>query len=180
MQSSKRVPNRDRRRDSGKYEMTSVGITGHRSLNDVGAITQEIDAALIQIRETCPAPFIVFSALAEGADRLVVRRAFDLLGASLKVILPLNQADYTADFPEDDSLAEFLELLTLAVEVVELPPTPTRNSAYEAAGRYILKHVDLLIAVWDGQQPRGRGGTGQIVVEAQQSQLPVVWIKMAR
>lgn len=160
--------------------MTSIGVTGHRSLNEVKALTQKIDAALKQIWETYPAPFVVYSALAEGADRLVARRALDLLGASLKAILPLNQADYKADFSEEDSLAEFLELLALADEVIELPPTSTRDAAYEAAGRYILEHVDLLIAVWDGQSPRGKGGTGQIVLEARKSRIPVVWTKMAR
>jgi hypothetical protein len=160
--------------------MTSIGVTGHRSLKDIGAITQEIDAALKQIREIYPAPFVVFSALAQGADRLVVQRAYDLLGATLKAVLPLDQADYTADFSEYENLAEFLELLALADEVIELPPTPSREDAYEAAGHYILEHVDLLIAVWDGRPPRGQGGTGQIVVEAQRRYMPVVWIKMAR
>ena len=160
--------------------MTSVGVTGHRSLHEISVIIQKIDAALIQILETYPAPFVIYSALAEGADRLVVRRAFDLMGASLKAILPLKPADYQADFSEEDSLNEFQELLALAQEVVELPPTSPRDAAYEAAGRYILEHVDLLIAVWDGQLPRGQGGTGQIVLEAQKSQIPVVWIQMDR
>ena len=160
--------------------MTTLGVTGHRVLNDVESITRQIDAALNRIGESFPAPFTVYSALAEGADRLVARRACDLLAASLTAVLPLPQADYMADFLEDHAKAEFLYLLALASDVVELPATSTRTAAYEAAGRYVLDHSDLLIAVWDGQPPRGQGGTGQIVAEAQQRQLPVVWIKVVR
>jgi hypothetical protein len=160
--------------------MTSIGVTGHRILGDLEAITQEIDATLIQIRDSFPAPFVVHSALAEGADRLLARRAFDLLAASLTAVLPLPQADYMADFLEDHSKAEFLDLLARADDVVELPATSTRTAAYEAAGRCILDHSDLLIAVWDGQPPRGQGGTGQIVAEAQQRQIPLFWIKVVR
>lgn len=160
--------------------MTTVGVTGHRVLNHIETITREIDAALTQIREGFPAPFSVYSALAEGADRLVARRACDLLAASLIAVLPLPRADYMADFLEDHAKAEFLDLVALASDVVELPDAPTRTAAYEAAGRYILDHSDLLIAVWDGQPPRGQGGTGQIVAEAQQRRIPVVWIKVVR
>ena len=48
--------------------MTTVGVTGHRVLNDIETITREIDAALTQIREGFPAPFAVYSALAEGGS----------------------------------------------------------------------------------------------------------------
>ena len=160
--------------------MTTVGVTGHRVLDDVETITQEIDTALKQIGVSFAAPFVVYSALAEGADRLVARRACDLLAARLAAILPLPQADYMADFLEDHSKAEFLDLLALASDVVELPAVRARTVAYEAAGRYILDHSDLLIAIWDGQPPCGQGGTGQIVAEAQQRQIPLFWIKVAR
>ena len=160
--------------------MTAIGVTGHRSFREVKLITRKVDAALKHIWETYPAPFVVYSALAEGADRLVVQRTFDQLGASLVAILPLQQAEYQSDFTESDSHIEFEELLRLASKVVELPPAPNRDRAYEAAGRYILEHVDLLIAVWDGKPARGQGGTGQIVTEARKSHIPVVWIRTTR
>jgi hypothetical protein len=34
-----------------------------------------------------------------------------------------------------------------------------REAAYEAAGRYVVDHCDLLIAVWDRKPAQGRGGT---------------------
>jgi len=159
--------------------MTALGVTGHRSLQDPGPVLQAIDAALGQVGQDFPAPFRLYSSLAEGADRLVAWRALDLLGASLVAVLPMERADYRTDFLDQQSQAEFLALLARADEVVELVPAPSREAAYEAAGRYILDRVDLLFAVWDGQPPRGQGGAGQIVAEAAQRRVPVVWIRAA-
>ena len=39
----------------------------------------------------------------------------------------------------------------------------TNRHAYLQAGRATVAHCDILIAVWDGLPPRGRGGTGEIV-----------------
>jgi hypothetical protein len=160
--------------------MTSVGVTGHRSLKDPDSVLQGIDAALRQIREEYPAPFVLYSSLAEGADRLVAWRALDLLGAGLLAVLPMEQAEYKNDFAEEKSVTEFLDLLALADQVVELAPAPSREAAYEAAGRYILEHVNLLVAVWDGRPPRGQGGTSQIVADAHKRRIPVVWVRVAR
>ena len=35
----------------------------------------------------------------------------------------------------------------------------SRDEAYERAGRHVVDRADVLIALWDGQPPRGRGGT---------------------
>ena len=35
--------------------------------------------------------------------------------------------------------------------------------AYVMTGRATVAHCDMLIAVWDGLPPRGRGGTGEVV-----------------
>jgi hypothetical protein len=40
------------------------------------------------------------------------------------------------------------------------------ESAFFAAGRYIVEQCDLLIAVWDGQPSKGLGGTGDVVAYA--------------
>jgi hypothetical protein len=38
-----------------------------------------------------------------------------------------------------------------------------RLDAYRRVGHYVVDHCDLLIAIWDGQPARGRGGTADIV-----------------
>jgi len=155
--------------------MTSIGATGHRFLSETGSIIRGIDTALNKIREAFPGPFELYTSLAEGADRLVTSRALLILQTRLVVPLPLPLASYLVDF-SPDSQVELTTLLQQADEVVELPLRAKRASAYEAAGLYMLDHVDVLIAVWDGQAARGRGGTGQIVAEARQRGMPVAWV----
>jgi len=70
----------------------------------------------------------------------------------------------------------FLELLAVADQVIELPPSLTRTEAYESAGLFVLDHIDVLIALWDGKPAKGRGGTGQMVAEARARGLPMAWI----
>ena len=155
--------------------MTSIGVTGHRFLHDSDLIMRGIDSALDTIAGAFSAPFTLYSSLAEGADQLVAERAFVILQARLIVPLPLSLADYLSDF-SPDSQKKTVTLLQQADEIVEMPLQATRPAAYEAAGRYLLEHVDVLITVWDGRPARGQGGSGQIVAEARQHGLPIAWV----
>jgi hypothetical protein len=157
--------------------MTAIGVTGHRFLADPDNVIQGIDVALEAIRQVFPSPFILFSSLAEGSDRLVARRAFTYDNTRLIVPLPLRKLDYMAEFLSEGSREEFLSLLALADQAIELPPNSSRLASYEAAGRYILDHCQVLLAIWDGKQARGRGGTGQMISEARQRGLPLAWLR---
>jgi hypothetical protein len=50
------------------------------------------------------------------------------------------------------------------------------GDSYLAAGRVLLNQTDLLIAIWDGKDAQGTGGTGQIVREALQRGIPTLWV----
>ena len=51
------------------------------------------------------------------------------------------------------------------------------NRAYESVGRFVVRHSDLLIAIWDGDhEGGGRGGTAEIVRYAASVGVPVCWI----
>ncbi len=158
--------------------MTAVGVIGHRYLAEVDTLTVGVDAALRRIRAAFPAQeaLTVISPLAEGADRLVVQRALVSGAVRLVVPLPLPVEDYLADFATAASRAEFRELLARADVTVALPAAPTREAAYEAAGRYVLDYSDVLIALWDGRDEQGQGGTGALVKEARQRGRPLAWI----
>ena len=157
--------------------MLTIGVTGHRFLANVDRIIAGVDEALGRIEEAWPGEsWAVISSLAEGADRLVAYRAIGRLGAKLLVTTPLQRADYLTDFETTESKQEFLRLVDKAGEIIELPPRATRDEAYAAAGRYVLDHCDVLIAVWDGQEAQGRGGTGETVAQARQRGLPLVWV----
>jgi len=137
-----------------------------------------IDQALAGIAERFPGDdWTVVSCLAEGADRLIVARALAYRPAAhLVVPLPLPVEDYLTDFASDASRREFSRLLGQASDVIHMPGAASREEAYWTAGEYILEHANVLIALWDGQDAQGRGGTGEIVAVARQRGLPLAWV----
>ena len=157
--------------------MATIGVTGHRQLNEVEQISSGVDEALNKVKRTFPGESLtIISPLAEGADRLVVWRALEYPNTRLIVPLPLPIDDYMTDFESHESREEFQVLLARTEEVIELPPRISREEAYMAVGRYILDHCQILIAIWDGLPARGQGGTGQIVTEARQRKKPIAWV----
>jgi len=157
--------------------MAAVGVTGHRFLADIDKIEAGATQALDRIVEAFSGESLnVISSLAEGADRIVVSKTLARPRGRLTAVLLLPRADYATDFERDESKQEFTGLLERASEVVELAAAGTREEAYEAAGHYVLDHCDVLVAVWDGREAQGQGGTGDIVTEARRLALPIAWI----
>ena len=112
---------------------------------------------------------IAVSSLAEGADRIVAERVLARPGGRLEVFLPLEPDDYATDFADEQSRRRFDDLLVAADQVTVIPPDPSdasREAAYARAGTAVLERCDVLLALWDGEGSRGRGGTGEVVAEA--------------
>jgi hypothetical protein len=157
--------------------MVTIGVTGHRILTELDKVNAGVEDALRRIAQTFPGtPWTVVSALAEGADRVVVQCVLAHRPTRLVVPLPLPVSDYLAACASPESRHEFLTLLAQTDEVIELPPAPTRDAAYEEAGLYVLEHCEVLLAIWDGQGAQGQGGTGAIVAQARQRGLPLAWV----
>ena len=156
-----------------------IGITGHRCLDDPEALVPAIRDALRQLRGLLPdgpgadVVLVAVSSLAEGADRLVARELLAEPGSRLEVVLPLARTEYARDFQDAESRKEFRHLLGRASQVRSAPRHLSRNEAYEWAGRQVVDRCDALIAVWDGEPPRGRGGTAEIVRYARDCGVPL-------
>ncbi|HYN70295.1 MAG TPA: hypothetical protein VEX41_08800 [Candidatus Eisenbacteria bacterium] len=144
----------------------------------MAAIVATLDRVAIAAGGTdeTPVAMTVMSALAEGADRLIAGAVLARPDAELEAALPVARADYRRDFDDQASRAEFDELLGRAVEVTNLPVAPSREEAYQQAGRYVVERSDVLIAIWDGRPARGVGGTAEVVAYARQRGVPVVAI----
>ena len=158
-----------------------VGATGHRAFDDVDRVSAELAAVLDRVcADRDPAGLEVWSPLAEGADRLVASGLIER-GATLIAVLPLPPDEYRLDFETAESQAEFDHLLGLAqtIRVVE-PVESSRDAAYETAGLAVLDAVDVLVAIWDGEQARGRGGTADIVDEARRRGREVIVVPVTR
>jgi hypothetical protein len=158
--------------------MVAIGVTGHRVVAEPGRVLRGIDRALDRIGESFPdEPWTIASALAEGADRMIVQRALLRPATRLVAVLPLARADYVADFDSPESRQEFEALLERADEVIELPAPSKRDEAYEAAAQYVLDYADVVVAVWDGLPAQGQGGTGEVVLSARERGLPLAWVR---
>ncbi|CAN5357989.1 hypothetical protein BH09ACT6_BH09ACT6_00950 [soil metagenome] len=156
----------------------TIGVTGHRVLADPERVVAGIETALAHIAQAHPGRSLtVVSALAEGADRLAVGPALKRARSRLVAVLPVPKYDYLADFESPGSKDEFLRLLSGADEVVELPPAASgREEAYAAVGDAVLERADVLLAIWDGMDSQGQGGTGQVVARARARGLPIAWV----
>ena len=127
----------------------------------------------------------VISPLAEGADRLVAEVGL-ALDYRLHAPLPFTKDEYKQDFADTPGgAAAFDALLEKAnAGVLELDGSRDdcarrlwhQSRSYEAVGRYVVHNCDLLIAIWDGKPPRGRGGTSDIVRHALETGVPIWWI----
>jgi hypothetical protein len=151
-----------------------IGACGHRNIDPSNprliAVIEEQCAALNKRYQH--SPFLILSALAEGADRLIAKVAMDELKADLIAVLPMPADEYENDFQTEESKVEFREFLDRALHVrtVEVPAGDAwkthgepRNVQYARAGATIADQAQVLLAIWDGKSARGTGGTGDLV-----------------
>lgn len=153
----------------------TIGVTGHRAIasDQVQAVERSVIAVLDRVRAQAPAaPLLLLTSLAEGADRVVARLAVERYGAAIIAVLPLEPDDYRQDFASRESVEEFDRLLAKASRVVVMgggvqgatsSEADARRASYARAGHWVSLHSLALLALWDGGQARGGGGTADIV-----------------
>ena len=146
--------------------MIKLGITGHINLK-AECIPYYRDELLRMLKELKNkyTKVVLYSALADGADRLIVEVAMKL-DITYIAVLPMPKAEYCTDFTKTSSI-QFEYLLEHASEVIEIPLLSVngrkRDLQYEASGIFISDKCDILIALWDGNYTHLTGGTGEIV-----------------
>jgi len=165
-----------------------VGITGHRpnklSRPAIPRLTRQLRDTMAALDDAARRhgvrTFRLVSNFAEGTDQIATEAAPKEW--TVEAILPFPRDEFLKDFEQSasgdgrDVRGEFRASLARAATVTELPtPAGPREQGYVAAGRAMLDRIDLLIAVWDGAPPKS-GGTGQIVQEATERKIPVLWL----
>jgi hypothetical protein len=152
--------------------VTTLGVTGHRTIPP-GA-RDFVATAVDDILRDAGSPLEAFTSLAAGADQLVATAVLRA-GGRLHVILPSRGYERTFDARED--LVRFRSLLEAADAVISLEYAEPSEEAFLAAGKSIVDHCDVLIAVWDGEPARGLGGTADVVGYARHTgkAVSVVW-----
>jgi hypothetical protein len=151
-----------------------VGFTGHRQLRDPAAVERVLRDVLGGLRADSGVEWLALSSLAEGADMLFARTALQL-GLGWEAVLPLPPAEFRRDFsPEVWRQVE--ALLADSEHARVIGERTAREDAYLDCGMETVNHCDVLLAVWDGEPSRGRGGTADIVGYAREIGRPVVII----
>jgi len=176
----------------------NVGITGHRAgvltaplvrtlrpaiysvfghLRDATLRLQETE---VQFCSSTAAQFNLHTALASGADQIAAICARSS-GFFVRATLPFEAHEYRADFAIGDELDTFEQAVAAADEIVALPgDRADPEGAYVRVGELLVREADVMIAIWDGEESRGPGGTAHVVELALRSAVPVIHIDIAR
>ncbi|MCD4696005.1 MAG: hypothetical protein K8S16_07165 [Bacteroidales bacterium] len=190
-----------------------LGVTGHRTLNNESQLKEKVkhileteifklfdegSLELIKRTSVTPIAFSIYTALAEGADRLVAEEVlnFDEF-STIEVVLPLTEKDYRKTFinSEDNQFEELFSKARRPVylrkydmeidpEIIQNPEgiksedkiKESRHKAYKSAGEYVVDHCDVLIAIWDGKESKRKGGTKNIIDYAKKVKRPIIII----
>ncbi len=151
-----------------------VGFTGHRVLKDRPGVERVIAEVLTELRTQSNVEWLALSSIAEGADMLFARTALRL-GFGWESVLPMPPAEFRQDFAPELWL-EVEGLLAYAEHVRAIGERSHRDDAYLDCGMETVNHCDVLLAVWDGERSRGRGGTAEIITYARDLGRPVIII----
>ena len=175
----------------------NVGITGHRAAilpeGTTDAVGPVVDRVFQSLRDAAhklhseepaifderPPQLRLHTPLASGADQIAASSA-RASGYFIRALLPFAPDEYRKDF-EGPELAEFERQLAVANAVFALPGDRSDGQgAYVQVGKAVVAACDILIAVWDGGEANGPGGTAHVVELALSNSVPVIHIAVDR
>ena len=160
-----------------------VGVTGHRPNrmpeSQWDRIKRDLATVMAEVEATHPdrRPMLL-SGIAEGADRLA---AFAALGRgwSLRSILAFHRTRFEAGLSR---AVRHRRVPCAACRLRSRRGTqegraiPQPEDGYDAVARRLIASSDMLIAVWDGEGSRGKGGTVDVIEQAHARGIPVIWV----
>lgn len=170
--------------------MLNVAITGHRSgvltAAHVRKLRPIVYSVFRQLREAaltlCQSEMLLcgslrlHTALATGADQIAAICARPS-GYFVRALLPFEPFEYRKDFAPGEELDTFEQALAAVDEIVALPGDRSDSyTAYVQVGELLVDTADILIAIWDGEEGRGPGGTAHVVGLALKRRIPVLHI----
>jgi hypothetical protein len=163
--------------------MLKIAISGHRKFQNQSEVSNNL-ALSLQYFRAIDKDLQAISALAVGADTIFAEEAIKQK-IPVRYVLPFELEEYEKDFSlsERTVLRDLLAKNKNQYEVVSpLKDTQpeTKNAAYMAVGKRLVDECDVLVAVWDGQDAQGLGGTGDVVVYARTQNKPVHIVKAVR
>ena len=88
----------------------------------------------------------------------------------------IPSSDYEKTF-DPKGVAEYRRLLLRGTKTTTLKWPAPSEEAFLDAGQHVADSADVVIAIWDGRDARGKGGTADILRYAQQhgKRTIVIW-----
>ena len=174
--------------------VVNIGVTGHRAgvltaplvrtlRPVVYTVFRELREATLRLQESeaefcslTEARLRLHTPLATGADQIAAICARSS-GYFVRAVLPFEPTEYRKDFADGEELEGFEQALAAADEIFALPGDRSDlQGAYVLVGESLVGTADVVIAIWDGEQGRGPGGTAHVVGLALRNSVPVIHI----
>lgn len=176
----------------------NVGITGHRAAvlpegaaelirPQLDEVFRQLHAASIKLHENEPSIFSaqepllrLHTPLASGSDQLAADGARNN-NFIIRALLPFAPDEYRKDFAFGAERDEYDRQLAMADSLFSLPgDREEQDESYVQVGRAVIAAADILIAIWDGREGNGRGGTAHVVDLALGASVPIIHIEVDR
>ena len=152
----------------------AIGFSGHRQLQDETKCREAIRNVLKDWKTRVPGAVYGVSSAAEGGDLLFAETCLELK-IPIRIFLPFPKEMFRDDF--DDATWKRAERAMAASLTVEVKGGSQKSAeGYYECSIETVQQSELLIALWDGKQARGMGGTADAVNFALQLGRPIVWI----
>jgi hypothetical protein len=184
--------------------VVTIGFAGHRRIDDPDQAKALLDKAYVIIAEALedlpqhpldsgketlgqaysgPQRTRLLTGSAPGADRLAIGEWRKGGHGEVHGLFPFRHpttGTALTDAPENagpndrvDDLSVFaaysgIDAVGLGIE---------RDHAHSEVGRWIVRHSDILVALWNGAPAQGLGGTGDTVRRSLDRGLPVIWLE---
>lgn len=172
----------------------NVGITGHRATllpphviqqlaPSVDEVFQQLRAAATRLHDAEAAIFDsagpqlrLHTPLATGADQLAAQSA-RASNYHIRALLPFAPDDYATDFAQGEERDQFQRELDAAEGWFALPGDRHADEGpYVLVGKAVIAAADILLAIWDGREGNGPGGTAHVVDLALANSVPVIHV----
>jgi hypothetical protein len=119
---------------------------------------------------------------APGADRLAIEQWRTAALGPIHRLYPYRDGATGAPLTDRPSRAKLEdrvpapgpEIIWTGIDAVGLG---MEAGGHAELGRWLVRHADVLVALWDGKPARGPGGTGDTLLRVFERGAPILWIK---
>lgn len=148
-----------------------LGFAGHRNLPATTGLREAIRSEALAMQELLGKRMIALCSAAAGADLVFLKTCVELRIPAI-VILPFPEERFAEDFKDAEEWAMVQRLSGVALARYVAPGDHEAPEAYQVVSRHLLEWADVFLFAWNGEPPKGAGGTGETVEDARDLGLP--------